>query len=481
MKLYNTLTRQLEEFKPIGETVRIYSCGPTVYNHAHIGNLRAFLFSDLLRRWLKYQGYQIKHVMNLTDVDDKTIRDSRKAGLTLKAFTEKYAELFFTDLDTLNIERVEEYPKATEHIHEMVDMIQYLLGKELAYKADDGIYFSINKFKDYGNFAHINLSQLQAGAGGRVQSDEYDKENAGDFALWKYWDNDDGDVYWETAIGKGRPGWHIECSAMSAKHLSLLFGNTGINPPDFETIDIHTGGVDLIFPHHQDEIAQTEGCTNTPFVKYWLHSEHLLVDGKKMSKSLGNFYTLPDLMNKGYNPLAFRYLLLSTHYRQKLNFTFDSLDAATTAVQRINDFMLKLKETQQHGPNSSDHTERVTTLITTAKATFENHLNNDFQTSPALATLFDFMTDINGMIDHNNLSQDDTKHVITFMQELDTVLGILTPEHEIDDEIKELLNKREKARANKEWATSDELRDTLKAHGIAVEDTPHGQRWKRIL
>ena len=344
MKLFNSLSLKKEEFAPLNEgRVRMYTCGPTPYNFVHIGNLRTFVFEDVLRRYLKYKGFKVTQVKNFTDVDDKTIRDSQKAKISLKEFTQKYIDEFFKDCDSLNIEKVEVYPKATEHIPEMVALIDYLLKKGVAYKSQDGVYFSIDKFKDYGRLAHIDLAGLKAGASGRILKDEYEKENVADFALWKFWDKADGDVKWPAQFGEGRPGWHVECSAMSAKHLTKMF-ERGFHPDKFETIDIHTGGIDLLFPHHQDEVAQTEGCVEKPFSKYWLHAEHLLVDNKKMSKSLGNFYTLRDILAKGYAPLAVRYLLLSSHYRQKMNFTFESLDAATVAVQRFNDFVLKLKE-----------------------------------------------------------------------------------------------------------------------------------------
>jgi cysteinyl-tRNA synthetase len=476
MKFYNTLTKKKETFKPIHkELVRMYTCGPTVYNYVHIGNLRTFLFEDLLRRWLKYQGYKVKQVKNLTDVDDKTIRDSQKEKMTLKAFTEKYSKAFFEDIDTLNIERAEEYPKATEHIKEMVEMIKTLLDKAVAYKTEDGIYYSIEKFKNYGNLAHIDIKKLQAGASGRVKTDEYEKENAADFALWKFWDENDGDVYWETEIGKGRPGWHIECSAMSAKHLTEAF-NKDFHPEKFETIDIHSGGIDLVFPHHQDEIAQTEACTEKTFANYWLHSEHLLVEGKKMSKSLGNFYTLRDVLAKGYNPLAIRYLLLSTHYRQKLNFTFEALDGATVAVQRLNDFILKLKEA--HGQHNS---KEIMDAIDKAQKQFEKSLNDDLEISPALASLFELMNAVNKHLDAHTLSKHDSELVEKFMQKTDTVLGVLAKEEKLAPELQKLVDEREKARQIKNWARTDEIRDELKKHGIQVEDTPHGQRWKRIL
>ncbi len=477
MKFHNTLTKRKEEFKPINpKLITIYTCGPTVYNYAHIGNFRTYVFEDLMRRWLKYRGYNVKQVMNITDVDDKTIRDSRKENKSLKEFTEFYSKAFFEDIDTLNIEKAEAYPKATEHIKEMVEMIKFLLDKNIAYKTEDGIYYSITKFKKYGELAHIDVSKLEAGASGRVKADEYEKENVADFALWKMWDEKDGDVFWETEIGKGRPGWHIECSAMSAKHLTKAFENSKLKPEKFTTIDIHAGGVDLIFPHHQDEIAQTEGCVVTPFVKYWLHSEHLLVDGKKMSKSLGNFYTLRDLTAKGYNPMAIRYLLLATHYRQKLNFTLQALDAATATVQRINDFMIRLKEA--HG--SQNKTE-VQDAIDKAQLKFEQAMDDDLEISPALAAIFDLMNFINKLLENHELSKEDAEKTMQFMHKIDSVLWVLQKEEKLSPELQKLLEERERARDIKNWARTDEIRDELKKKGIAVEDTPHGQRWKRIL
>jgi cysteinyl-tRNA synthetase len=477
MKFHNTLTKKKEEFKPVNsKLVRMYTCGPTVYNFAHIGNFRTYIFEDLLRRWIKYRGYNVKQAMNLTDVDDKTIRDSQKEGVSLKEFTERYSKAFFEDIKTLNIEPVEVYPKATDYIPEMVAMIKILLEKGIAYKTSDAIYYSISKFKDYGQLAHIDAANLQAGASGRVTADEYDKENVADFALWKFWDEKDGDVFWETEIGKGRPGWHIECSAMSAKNLTDAFSDNIFHPEKFITIDIHTGGVDNIFPHHQDEIAQTEGCVGKKFANYWLHSEHLLVEGKKMSKSLGNFYTLRDLIAKGYNPLAVRYLLLSTHYRQKLNFTLEALDAATVAIQRLNDFILRLKEA--HG---SKNNAEVHDAMQKARLQFEKSLDEDLEMSPALAAIFDLMNIINRHLDSHELSKQDAEAVAKFMEDANTVLGVLVKEEKLSPELQKLVDEREKARQIKNWARTDELRDELKHKGIVVEDTPHGQRWKRIL
>ena len=476
MKLFNTLSKQKEEFVPVdSKLVRLYTCGPTVYNFAQIGNFRAYVFEDLLRRWLKYQGFKVKQVMNLTDVDDKTIRDSQKEKMSLKAFTTKYANAFFEDVDALNIERAESYPNATDHIDEMVSMIQLLLEKGFAYKSDDGIYFSIAKFKSYGELAHIDTKQLKAGASGRVLSDEYEKENVADFALWKFWDKNDGDVFWETELGKGRPGWHIECSAMSAKHLTDAFQKGKFHSEKFKTLDIHTGGVDNLFPHHQDEVAQTEALVNKPFAKYWMHNEHLLVDGKKMSKSLKNFYTVRDIVGKGYHPLALRYLLLSVHYRQKLNFTFEALDGAVTAVQRLNDFVKRLGEVNASKGDS------VSSIIEKAQKQFEVSLDDDLEISPALAAIFELMNSINKSMEEGKLSKADAKKVVAFMEQIDTVLGVLEQEESLPKELELLLKERETARNTKQWERADELRDELKKHNIAVEDTPHGQRWKRIL
>jgi len=329
LKLYNTLSRKKALFKPIkGKGVRIYTCGPTVYDYAHIGNFRAYICSDILKRYLKYQGFNVKHVMNITDVDDKTIKGSRKENISLKQYTKRYEKAFFEDLEALNIDKADNFPRATEHIKEMVLLTKKLLLKKIAYKSKDGIYFNIAKFKDYGNLSHAKLKSLEVGK--RVKQDQYDKEEAQDFALWKFWDREDGKVFWQTELGKGRPGWHLECSSMSTKYLGQPF-------------DIHAGGVDLIFPHHENEIAQSEGSEKKKFVNYWFHNEHLLVNGEKMSKSSGNFYTLRDLLDKGHNPKAIRYLLLSAHYRQQLNFTEEGIEASNNAIKRLNTCIEKLQ------------------------------------------------------------------------------------------------------------------------------------------
>ncbi|MEK6857161.1 MAG: cysteine--tRNA ligase, partial [Nanoarchaeota archaeon] len=357
LKLYNTLKRKMQVFKPSEDIVKIYTCGPTVYNYPHLGNYRAYLAADILKKYLKYKGYKVKHVTNITDVDDKTIRDSQKEGVSLKEFTDKYTKAFFEDLDTLRIEKADVYPRATETIPEMIKITKKLMQKKLAYKGEDGsIYYKVSKFKKYGKLANIDITKLQSGASGRVKADEYTKENVQDFALWKAWDSGDGDVFWETELGKGRPGWHIECSAMSMKFLG-------------EQFDIHTGGVDLIFPHHQNEIAQSEGITKKQFVKYWVHNEWVLVNGEKMSKSKGNFYTLRDILSKGYNSLAVRYSLISTHYRQQLNFTLEGLDASKNSLQRLQDFLRTLKDA--HAEKDNTKTDK---LIERARKKFEKSM-----------------------------------------------------------------------------------------------------------
>jgi len=462
-RMYNTLARKKQVFRPINKKkAGVYICGPTVYNLPHIGNYRAYVAGDLLIRYLSYIGYNVNFVQNLTDVDDKTIRDSQKAGKTLQDFTAPFIEGFFEDLKSLNIVPASKYPKATEHIKDMISTIKKLLDKGFAYKSDKGdIYFSISKFKDYGRLAHLDKEQLKSGASGRVCADEYGKDNPRDFALWKAWTKGDGDVFWETDIGRGRPGWHIECSSMSSKYLGQPF-------------DIHGGGVDLIFPHHENEIAQAEAAEGKKFVNYWFHNEWLLVEGKKMSKSLGNFYNLRDILDKGYHPLAVRYLLLATHYRQQLNFTFKGLDSAKSSLQRIWGFMKKLDECNGKGdaPGVSKAGDKAVKL-------FEDNLNNDLEISGALAAVFDFIKEINVIMP--SLSQKDAQKVKKTMGLFDSVLGfIVVEEEEVDQQIQELIDEREKARKAKDFKKADMIRDKLKKQGIVLEDTPKGVRWKRL-
>ncbi len=463
LKIFNTLTRKKEEFKPIEQgKVRMYNCGPTVYNYPHIGNYRAYIFADIIRRYLLYKGFEVKQVMNLTDVDDKTIRDSQKEGKTLKEFTDFYAKAFFKDLETLGIDKAEVYPKATEHIKEMVELIKILMDKDYAYKGDDNsIYFRISKFPEYGKLAHIDMKGMKAGA--RVKQDEYEKESVSDFALWKAWDKDDGDVFWESEFGKGRPGWHIECSAMSMKYLG-------------DTFDIHTGGIDNMFPHHENEIAQSEAATGKRFVNYWMHCAHLIVNGEKMSKSLGNFFTLKDLIDKGYDPKAIRYELLSTHYRSQLDFNEDNLKRIPETLRKFYDFTGRLDEVDKPGAKP-DIKKQVEQLIAKAKEDFEKAMDDDLNISGGLAAVFEFMTGVNKIMDEIDIH--DAKAVKDVMSGFDSVLNVMQHEKaEIPAEILEKAEMREIARQKKDFAASDRIRDELKELGYIIEDTPNGPRVK---
>jgi cysteinyl-tRNA synthetase len=466
LRFFNTLTRTLEEFTPIEPgVVRMYTCGPTVYGFAHIGNFRTFMFEDLLRRYLKYRGYKVIHVMNLTDVDDKTIRDSRAEGTPLVEYTARYKKAFFEDLDVLHIERAEYYPEATTHIPEMVVLIKKLLDKGIAYRSGKDIYFSIAKFPNYGKLAHMDLESLQAGASQRTASDEYEKEQVSDFALWKGWDDTDGDVFWETEFGKGRPGWHIECSAMSTKFLGNHF-------------DMHTGGVDNMFPHHENEIAQSEAANDEKFVNYWMHAAHLIVEGRKMAKSFGNFFTVRDLLAKGYPAVAIRYLLLSTHYRASLNFTFDGLEGAKSAIQRLRDFYENVQTAGKDGLAS----DKVDEYIDRAKSQFAEGLDDDLNISPALAAIFDFVRDVNRLIADDGISSEDARKVIATMDGFDSVLAILKKEEvSLDAEVEALIKERNDSRKARNFKRSDEIRDQLLAMGIVLEDSPQGTVWKKKL
>ncbi|MFP4459360.1 MAG: cysteine--tRNA ligase [Candidatus Zixiibacteriota bacterium] len=475
IKFYNTMERRKVEFQPIDEgSVRMYTCGPTVYDYAHIGNFRTYIFEDLLRRYLKFRGFEVKQVMNLTDVDDKTIKNSIKEGKELSEYTKKFKEAFFDDLDTLGIERAEVYPAATEHIDAMVEMVKKLIDKGLAYKGNDGTwYFSISKFKDYGKLANMNPEDLKTGV--RIASDEYEKDEARDFALWKAWNKDDGDVYWETELGKGRPGWHIECSAMSTQYLGNHF-------------DIHTGGVDNMFPHHENEIAQAEGANDEKFVNYWLHSEFLVVEGQKMSKSLGNFYTLRQILDKGYHPMAVRYVLISTHYRKKLNFTIDGLNAAATSLQRIWDFYRMLEK-----PEKEEAVERpeVGEILKRTLDGFTEDLDNDLNISGAIGKIFDMIRELNRINDDFGLAMIDKKRIKELLDKFDTVLGFVQPPIEKDMPIlefegqktplDELIGLRERAKSEKNWTLADKLRDFIEMSGYVLEDTREGTEWKRKI
>ncbi|MDX9971706.1 MAG: cysteine--tRNA ligase [FCB group bacterium] len=465
IRLYNTLTRGPEEFQTLEPgKVRMYTCGPTVYNFAHIGNLRAFASQDVLKRHLKWRGYDVRHVMNLTDVEDKIIKTCRTTGESLASLTGRFARHFLEDLDTLQIQRPDVMPRATEHIDEMVAFIQDLMAKGHAYRADDGsVYFKLTSFPDYGKLSHFDMDQLQTGASGRVEVDEYAQEDARDFALWKAWDEDDGDIFWETALGKGRPGWHIECSAMSMKYLG-------------ETFDLHLGGVDLIFPHHENEIAQSEANTGKTFVKHWVHSAHLLVDGRKMSKSLGNIYTLREVLEKGYDPLAVRWVLIATHYRQPNNFTFEAVDAAAQSLGRIRDFRLRLREVTGEGSSLEAETAECRRL-------FGEAMDDDINISGALGVVFNFIRDTNRIIDERGLGAEGVRKAEALLDDLDRVTGLFNPslEEAVPQGILDLVLERQQARRSKDFKRADEIRDELAAEGWVLEDTPDGPRVKRSL
>jgi cysteinyl-tRNA synthetase len=455
LKFYNTLSREKEIFTPINPpNVGFYSCGPTVYNYPHIGNYRAYIFADTLKRVLLYEGYKVKHIMNLTDVDDKTIRDSQKENKSLKEFTEFYTEEFMKDIKSLNILEPTKFTKATDYINEMVEIIEKLLAKGLAYKStDDSVYFDIKKFKGYGKLSHLVLDSQKETTSltpryyGRIKTDEYEKDNAQDFALWKAWDKNDGEVFWETKLGKGRPGWHIECSAMSMSNLG-------------EQIDLHTGGVDNIFPHHENEIAQSEGATGKQFVKYWMHNEWVLVDQKKMAKSASNFYTLRDLINRDINPVAYRFWLLMANYRTRVNFVWEALEGAETALKRLYNLYVDLGNETGHVPKEYQNK-------------FKEYIEDDLDTPRALALLWDVFKD-------PNMSDADKKATIL---DFDKVLGLgfeNLKKEMIPEEVTKLAEEREQARKNKDFKKSDELRKEINSLGYEIKDTSDGQKISKI-
>jgi cysteinyl-tRNA synthetase len=463
MRFFDTYSKKKVEFTPLEKgIVRMYTCGPTVYDYAHIGNFRTYIFEDILRRWLKFKGFKINQVMNITDIDDKTIKGSNDEGIALNEYTKKFTDAFFSDLDTLRIEHAEHYPRATEHIVDMIALIEKLLQMGVAYVAEDGIYFSIQKFPKYGRLSGFNISEVKAGA--RVSQDEYDKEDVRDFALWKFRRPDE--PFWEAPFGAGRPGWHIECSAMSIKYLG-------------ETFDIHTGGVDNIFPHHENEIAQSESATGKQFVRYWLHSSHLIVEGQKMSKSLGNYYTLRDLLDKGYNPIAIRYLLLSTHYKKQLNFTFDGLQASHNAVVRLHDTVDRLKKLSggDGGENISDN---VSKMIEKMIKNFTEEIDDDLGISGALGWLFEFVRDVNLALDGSKLSLSDSTAILDALFKIDMVLDVMRPlEEKVPEDVLMLIDERQKAREAKDFKLADKLRDEILMKGYVVEDTPDGPKIKK--
>jgi cysteinyl-tRNA synthetase len=465
-RLFNTYSRSLEEFRPLdpaGREVKMYTCGPTVYSHAHIGNFRAYVFEDLLQRHLELRGFKVRRVMNITDVDDKTIRGSREAGVPLAEFTAPFKKAFFDDLDTLRIKRADSFPEATDprELAKMIEMIGTLMERGLAYQAEDkSIYFRINKFPDYGKLAHFDLAELRST--GRVKSDEYDKENIGDFALWKAWDEADGAVKWESPWGAGRPGWHIECSAMATQLLG-------------DQLDIHCGGVDNIFPHHEAEIAQTEGCTGKKFVRYWLHCAHLMVEGQKMAKSLGNFYTLRDVIAKGYSGREVRYALMRVHYRAPLNFTWEGMEEARVALARVDDWVRRLGEKAREEEN----VQRPTFNVQRPMEEFEAALDDDLNISGALGVLFETIRETNRRIDGGEIDASEAKAWLEWWGRVDQVLGISGEDEALPAEVVALADARVQARLAKDWRKSDELRDELAARGWEARDTKDGQKITR--
>jgi cysteinyl-tRNA synthetase len=463
LEFYNTLTQRLEPFAPLdGKTVRMYTCGPTVYHYVHIGNFRTFSFQDILRRTLRARGYALDHVMNITDVEDKIIRNSMAEGKSIQEYTSVYTRAFLDDAALLRLEKPERIVFATEHIDDMVRTIQALAAGSHTYESEGSTYFRIATFPGYGKLSHINLGGNVAGA--RVDVDEYEKDDARDFVLWKA--RKPGEPAWQSPIGDGRPGWHIECSVMAMKYLG-------------ETIDIHTGGVDLVFPHHENEIAQSEALTGKPFSRVWLHAEHLMVEGQKMSKSLGNFFTLRDILNRGYSPEAIRYLLTTTPYRKQLNFTFDGLKAAATSIERLRNFEYRLnneKFAQGLTPAMEDR-------AAAALAKFNAGLDDDLNTAEAVAAVFEFIRDSNTAMDAGQFLSENRASASALLSAFDAIFDVLKPSAPqgglSSAEIEALVAERQQARKTKQFARADAIRDELLEKGILLEDTKEGVRWKR--
>jgi cysteinyl-tRNA synthetase len=500
LSFFNTLSRSVQEFKPLdpaGKSVGMYCCGPTVYDFAHIGNWRTFVFGDLVRRYLTFRGYDVKHVMNITDVEDKIIRRVRETKTSLREFTGQYETAFFDDMKALGCLEPHVKPRATEYIAEIIALIEKLIARGIAYKANDGsVYFSIEKYRgcgcQYGQLQKLNFDEMRVGE--RVSSDEYEKESVADFALWKAYVPEDGEVTWDSPWGKGRPGWHIECSAMSMKVLG-------------ESFDLHLGGEDLKFPHHEDEIAQSEGATGKPFVKYWLHGAHLLVEGKKMSKSLGNFFTLRDLLAKGYKAHEVRYLFLTAHYRETFNFTLDGLQSARSALGRIKECLIKLLEVAEEKLAIYDSAQAKPD--SNVIRNFQSALDDDLNVSKAWGIIFDWIRDLNRSLAQSKLSAEQAIIAIATWKTLDKVLGInfdiklpariidttaytqgsgiptsfsasIEGEEQIPQDIELLLEQRIQARKAKDFKRSDQIRDELKAKGWVVEDSPKGPKLKKL-
>ena len=464
LKFQNTLSGESEEFTPIEPgAVKLYICGPTVWSFAHIGNFRTFVFGDVLRRYLKFKGYKLTHVFNLTDVDDRIINEAKRAGKTIDEFTAPFIAAFWEDFDALGLERPEIAPRATHHVAEMIEIIEKLLENGHAYESEGSIYYRISAFPEYGKLSKINFQGNVSGASGRVDTDKYDKESANDFALWKFVEPDEP-TGWNASFGRGRPGWHIECSAMAMKYLG-------------ETFDIHAGGIDLKFPHHENEIAQSEGATDKTFARVWLHSEHLKVEGETMSKSLGNYYTFRDLIGKGYSPPAIRYLLLSVPYHKQLNFTFETLDGAEHTLERLRDFRKRLGSANLSSGENADLTEIVRQSLADFTAAMDDNLN----TSAALASLHNLMREANTAMANETVLTENRDSILEAIGRMDTVLGVFGEDKEefLDAEIENLIAERQEARRCRNFARSDEIRDSLAARGIILEDTKDGVRWKR--
>ncbi len=460
MRVFDTLTRQLREFEPL-ETgvVRMYTCGPTVYDFAHLGNFRTYVWEDLLRRTLKTAGYRVVQVMNITDIEDKIIRRMMEEGIGFAEATEPYIRAFFEDLDTLRIERAEHYPRATEHIPEMIALARALEERGHTYTSQGSLYFRIGSFPGYGRLSHLDGREIKVGA--RIDSDEYEKNDARDFVLWK--GHRPGEPAWDSPWGPGRPGWHLECSAMSMKYLG-------------EGFDLHTGGVDNIFPHHENEIAQSECATGHPFVKYWMHAAHLMVNGEKMSKSKGNFHTLRDLLEKGYDPRAIRWLLLTTHYRSPLNFTLAGLEQAGAELSRLEGFADRLRRE----PSAPGRNPDLEARIRTETSEFRARLEDDLDVTGGVGAMFRLVRECHAAMDRGELPSDTRDLASAAFGEFDRVLAVLEPNADpLDAEIERWIAARTEARKRRDFAESDRIRDLLAARGIVLEDTPHGVRWRR--
>ena len=464
LKLTNTLTGKPEVFEPFdGQTVRMYACGPTVYNFVHIGNLRTYVFEDILRRHL-LSKWKLKHVMNITDIDDKIIHRSIETGQDIKSYTAPYTQAFFEDCAKLRIEKPDLITPATDYIPEMIDLVNRLLSEGYAYREGDSIYYRISRFSNYGRLSKLDKRDLKIGA--RIDADEYEKEEPRDFVLWKA-PKDPREPRWQAPFGEGRPGWHLECSAMAMTHLG-------------ETLDIHCGGVDNIFPHHENEIAQSEAATGRPFVHFWIHGEHLLVDGEKMAKSKGNFFTLRDLLDKGYDPLTIRYLLVSVRYRKQLNFTLEGLKDAQAALARIKEFLFRLNTAKLKPGSDPD----VAAQLASARAEFEDSLDDDLNTSGALGAIFVFIKEANTALSEDRLQEDNRAEITEWFKVIDDRLAIIPRmEHPLLDreaeEIEELVRQRNEARKSRNFALSDRIKQELLDRGVVIEDTREGTRWRR--